>query len=116
MLSSLNRRLGLRNFKGCCVLELWYVLYTAIWFLLWQVKNVAKALRTNLEDGFSDSPEEIQKRKEAFGDNTYPKKKPKGFLVVLSLFDFHNLCSRESLKKYYACHMMLVFLSKPLFE
>jgi hypothetical protein len=63
-----------------------------------------------LEDGFSDSLEEIQKRKEAFGDNTYPKKQPKGFLVVLSLFDFHNLCSRESLKKYYACHMMLVFL------
>jgi hypothetical protein len=83
MLSSLNRRLGLRNFKGCCVLELWYVLYTAIWFLLWQVKNVAKALRTNLEDGFSDSPEEIQKRKEAFGDNTYPKKKPKGFLTFV---------------------------------
>ncbi|CAK9225427.1 unnamed protein product [Sphagnum troendelagicum] len=47
------------------------------------VENVATALRTNLEDGFSDTPEEIQKRKEAFGDNTYPKKQPKGFLTFV---------------------------------
>jgi magnesium-transporting ATPase (P-type) len=49
----------------------------------WQVKGVAKALNTNLEEGVEDSPEELQKRKDAYGDNTYPRKRPKGFLTFL---------------------------------
>jgi hypothetical protein len=48
-----------------------------------QVEGVARNLNTNLEDGIKDSPEELQKRKDAYGDNTYPKKRPKGFLVWL---------------------------------
>jgi Ca2+-transporting ATPase len=47
------------------------------------VKGVAKALNTNLEEGVEDSPEELQKRKDAYGDNTYPRKRPKGFLTFL---------------------------------
>ena len=38
-------------------------------------------LATNLDDGVQDDPEKIEKRKESFGSNTYPKKKPKGILV-----------------------------------
>jgi hypothetical protein len=48
-----------------------------------QVEGVARDLNTSLEDGIRDSPEELQKRKDAYGDNTYPKKRPKGFLVWL---------------------------------
>jgi Ca2+-transporting ATPase len=47
------------------------------------VEGVARDLNTSLEDGIRDSPEELQKRKDAYGDNTYPKKRPKGFLVWL---------------------------------
>ncbi|KAH8960841.1 hypothetical protein BDL97_05G018100 [Sphagnum fallax] len=47
------------------------------------VEGVARDLNTSLEDGIRDSPEELQKRKDAYGDNTYPKKRPKGFLTFL---------------------------------
>ncbi len=63
---------------------LWSLTYS-LWTdsVTWQVKGVAKALNTNLEEGVEDSPEELQKRKDAYGDNTYPRKRPKGFLVCL---------------------------------
>jgi len=46
-----------------------------------QTKGLEGKLHTNLEEGINDNPEEIQKRKDAYGSNTYPKKKPKGIWV-----------------------------------
>lgn len=46
-----------------------------------QVAGLEKSLHTNLEQGIKDDPEEVEKRKAAYGANTYPKKKPKGILV-----------------------------------
>lgn len=46
-----------------------------------QIHGLGGKLDTNLEDGVKDKPEEIQRRKDAYGSNTYPKKKPKGLLV-----------------------------------
>ncbi|XP_024382480.1 calcium-transporting ATPase 8, plasma membrane-type [Physcomitrium patens] len=44
------------------------------------IHGLGGKLDTNLEDGVKDKPEEIQRRKDAYGSNTYPKKKPKGLL------------------------------------
>ncbi|KAG0623275.1 hypothetical protein M758_3G161600 [Ceratodon purpureus] len=44
------------------------------------IRGLAGKIGTNLEEGIKDDPEEIQKRKDAYGSNTYPKKKPKGIL------------------------------------
>jgi len=46
-----------------------------------QTKGLEGKLHTNLEEGVKDDPAEIQKRKDAYGPNTYPKKKSKGILV-----------------------------------
>ena len=46
-----------------------------------QVQGLAGKLGVDLEEGVKDGPEEIQKRKEAYGANTYPKKKAKGIWV-----------------------------------
>lgn len=51
------------------------------WLFVKQVAGLEKSLHTNLEQGIKDEPEEIEKRKAAYGANTYPKKKPKGILV-----------------------------------
>ena len=52
-----------------------------------QTRGLEGKLSTNFEEGIKDDPEEILKRKDAYGSNTYPKKKPKGILVrLLSLF------------------------------
>ncbi|KAG0598154.1 hypothetical protein M758_12G050700 [Ceratodon purpureus] len=45
---------------------------------LGKVQGLAGKLGVDLEEGVKDGPEEIQKRKEAYGANTYPKKKAKG--------------------------------------
>lgn len=47
------------------------------------IRGLKTKLNTHLEEGIKDDPEEIQKRKDAYGSNTYPKKKPKGILHFL---------------------------------
>ncbi|KAG0628831.1 hypothetical protein M758_1G055700 [Ceratodon purpureus] len=44
------------------------------------VRGLAGKIGTSLDEGIKDDPEEIQERKDAYGSNTYPKKKPKGIL------------------------------------
>lgn len=47
------------------------------------VRGVARLLGTNVEKGIADDFQEIEKRRRAFGSNTYPKKPPRGFLKFL---------------------------------
>ncbi|KAI5055409.1 hypothetical protein GOP47_0028930 [Adiantum capillus-veneris] len=43
------------------------------------VAGVAGKLSTSLHKGIPDSPEEVQNRKQTYGENTYPRKAPKRF-------------------------------------
>ncbi|KAJ7555678.1 hypothetical protein O6H91_05G050200 [Diphasiastrum complanatum] len=47
------------------------------------LEGLGKLLRTDLEKGIDDDPEELQRRKLAYGENTYPRKSPKNFLIFL---------------------------------
>ncbi|KAJ7534349.1 hypothetical protein O6H91_13G092300 [Diphasiastrum complanatum] len=47
------------------------------------VEGIAKRLSVDLEKGIKDDPEELERRKNAFGSNTYPKKPNKNFFVFL---------------------------------
>ena len=46
-----------------------------------QVKGIADLLKTNLEKGINGSDDDYIKRKNAFGSNTYPRKKGRSFWV-----------------------------------
>lgn len=48
---------------------------------LHQVKGLGKLLKTSLEKGIPGSDDDLLKRKNAYGSNTYPKKKPRSFWV-----------------------------------
>lgn len=43
------------------------------------VEGLARELHTDLEYGLDENEEQLQKRREAYGSNTYPKKVTKGF-------------------------------------
>ena len=45
------------------------------------MKGVAEKLKTNMEQGIEEDEKEVTDRKNAFGSNTYPKKKGKSFYV-----------------------------------
>ncbi|CAN6999936.1 unnamed protein product [Brassica rapa subsp. trilocularis] len=47
------------------------------------VKGVAEKLKTNMEQGIQEDEKEVTDRKNAFGSNTYPKKKGKSFYMFL---------------------------------
>ncbi|KAF3601537.1 hypothetical protein F2Q69_00037648 [Brassica cretica] len=47
------------------------------------VKGVAEKLKSNLEQGIEEDEKEVIDRKNAFGSNTYPKKKGKSFYMFL---------------------------------
>ncbi|CAF1705252.1 unnamed protein product [Brassica oleracea] len=47
------------------------------------VKGVAEKLKSNLEQGIEEDEKEVTDRKNAFGSNTYPKKKGKSFYMFL---------------------------------
>lgn len=49
--------------------------------MIFQVKGVAEKLKSNLEQGIDEDEKEVIDRKNAFGSNTYPKKKGKNFFV-----------------------------------
>ena len=46
-----------------------------------QVKGLADILKTNTEKGIPGDDDDLLKRKNAFGSNTYPRKKGRSFLV-----------------------------------
>lgn len=48
-----------------------------------QVKGVAEKLKSNMEQGIEEDEKEVIERKNAFGSNTYPKKKGKSFYVSI---------------------------------
>lgn len=50
-------------------------------FMIAQVKGLAKKLKTNVDRGASEDDMELMQRREAFGANTYPRKKGRSFLV-----------------------------------
>ncbi|KAG0598160.1 hypothetical protein M758_12G051300 [Ceratodon purpureus] len=43
------------------------------------VEGLAKQLHTDMEDGLDETEEQMERRREAYGANTYPKKVTKGF-------------------------------------
>ncbi|MQL95173.1 hypothetical protein Taro_027835, partial [Colocasia esculenta] len=47
------------------------------------VKGLANLLKTNLDKGISADESELLRRKNAFGSNTYPRKKGRSFWVFL---------------------------------
>ncbi|XP_024019921.1 calcium-transporting ATPase 10, plasma membrane-type isoform X1 [Morus notabilis] len=47
------------------------------------VKGVADSLKTNIEKGIHGDDEELLKRRNAFGSNTYPRKKGRSFWMFL---------------------------------
>jgi Ca2+-transporting ATPase len=47
------------------------------------VKGVAEKLKSNMEQGINEDEKEVIDRKNAFGSNTYPKKKGKNFFMFL---------------------------------
>ncbi|KAL6194539.1 hypothetical protein ACLB2K_035621 [Fragaria x ananassa] len=46
---------------------------------LYQVKGLCDLLKTSLEKGIPGSDDDLLKRKNAYGSNTYPRKKPRSF-------------------------------------
>ncbi|KAL6191793.1 hypothetical protein ACLB2K_038182 [Fragaria x ananassa] len=46
---------------------------------LYQVKGLGDLLKTSLEKGIPGSDDDLLKRKNAYGSNTYPRKKPRSF-------------------------------------
>lgn len=55
---------------------------------LYQVAGISNLLKTNLEKGVIDDDADLLKRKNAFGSNTYPRKKGRTFWVSFSAFGF----------------------------
>lgn len=47
------------------------------------VKEVAKLLDTDVEKGIKENPEELLRRRNAYGENTYPRKAARNFFVFL---------------------------------
>eukprot|EP00252_Welwitschia_mirabilis_P024143 TRINITY_DN704_c0_g1_i1.p1 TRINITY_DN704_c0_g1~~TRINITY_DN704_c0_g1_i1.p1 ORF type:complete len:1098 (-),score=233.81 TRINITY_DN704_c0_g1_i1:295-3588(-) len=47
------------------------------------VSQVASYIHSNLEEGIADDPEELERRKIAFGENTYPRKAARNFFVFV---------------------------------
>lgn len=56
-----------------------------------QVNGIADLLKTNLDKGINGDEEELVKRKNAFGSNTYPKKKGRSFWVILKMKEIQLL-------------------------
>lgn len=48
-----------------------------------QIKGLSNLLKSNLERGINADVAELQRRKELFGTNTYPRKKGRSFFVRL---------------------------------
>lgn len=48
-----------------------------------QVKGLADLLKTSVEKGIHGDDDDLLKRKNAFGSNTYPQKKGRSFWVYL---------------------------------
>lgn len=69
-------------------------------FCLCQVKGVANMLKTNLDKGIPGDEDDIVRRKNTFGANTYPQKKGRSFWVWLfpSLL-FYATCSYRFLTR-----------------
>uniref|UniRef100_A0A7N2KYS6 Calcium-transporting ATPase n=1 Tax=Quercus lobata TaxID=97700 RepID=A0A7N2KYS6_QUELO len=57
--------------------------YLFILFYLIFVKGLSELLKTNLEKGIKGDDADLLKRKNAFGSNTYPKKKGRSFWMFL---------------------------------
>ena len=53
-----------------------------------QVPYVCRALRVNPQKGISGTPEDMKKRKEEYGSNTYPEQPQKSFFVSRELHSF----------------------------
>lgn len=58
--------------------------------MIFQVKGVAEKLKSNLEQGIDEDEKEVIDRKNAFGSNTYPKKKGKNFFVSKVFSNFFD--------------------------
>ena len=49
--------------------------------VMYQMKELASSLKSNLEKGIHGDEGDLMNRREAFGSNTYPRKKGRSFLV-----------------------------------
>ena len=56
-----------------------------------QVKGLADILKTNTEKGIPGDDDDLLKRKNAFGSNTYPRKKGRSFLVYIENISTYGL-------------------------
>lgn len=69
--------------------------------LLYQVKGLSNLLKTSTEKGILGDETDLLKRRNAFGSNTYPRKKGRSFLVQISshlfLLFFCCCCRRRRL-------------------
>lgn len=54
-----------------------------IWWYLHQVKGLSSLLKASPDKGISGDDADLLKRKNAFGTNTYPRKKGRSFWVCL---------------------------------
>lgn len=75
-----DSRLSYFAFVVCYKWEDFMILTLTI-YITFQVKGVAEKLKSNLEQGIDEDEKEVIDRKNAFGSNTYPKKKGKNFFV-----------------------------------
>ena len=84
---------ALQQYGGVCLpgiysLNLVMVLYSVIIFQVlllnhYQVVGLSNLLKTNSEKGIHGDDADLLKRRNAFGSNNYPRKKGRGFLVIL---------------------------------
>ncbi|THF99872.1 hypothetical protein TEA_021102 [Camellia sinensis var. sinensis] len=67
----------------------WFSVRTLVANLL-NVKGLADMLKTNVEKGIHGDDDDLLKRKNAFGSNTYPRKKGRSFLVYDAKFSTYG--------------------------
>ena len=54
----------------------------------YQVRGLVESLKTNLEKGIHGDDGDLMKRRNAYGSNNYPRKKPRSFLVSFVAISF----------------------------
>ncbi|KAG7966063.1 hypothetical protein I3843_08G031400 [Carya illinoinensis] len=68
-----------------CIMDILYMqfIHVICFHAFTQVKGLSDLLKTNLEKGIQGDEPDLQKRRNAFGSNTYPRKKGRSFWMFL---------------------------------
>lgn len=75
-----------------------------------QAKGLSVLLRTDLDTGVTGNEDELARRRNAFGSNTYPVKKGRSFLVIFLSDCYFGVIICSSLTE------IIFFLFKSLFN